>query len=476
MSPLPLRLPSLVTRTLLLLCLAAVGAGCDSLSASGETTFTGLVLDEATSAPLAGVAVAVEGTSAVDTTGADGRYDVAVSADSSGQGFVLVYTAPGFEAETATAAADVDDVVTVSVVRLAATGETSAPSGPATSVTLDSRSTEVVGVSGAGAVETATLTFLALDGRGQPVSADQAVDLTFEIASGPDGGETISPESAQTGPDGRAEVTLTSGTRSGTVQVLASGTVDGREVRSLPVTITITGGLPDDAHFSIAPAQLNFAGYNRFGLTNEVTAFVGDKYGNPVQPGTAVYFTTDGGLIGGSGVTGPNGTTTVELLSAAPLPANALACSSDPRGYATVTARTADEDRTGIEAEATVLFSGVTQIELQTAVSISGPTTSSWTITFGHPLAPGTSISVEADGVNVRAAGDVAVTLGDYLCPGPGQTTFRFSVTAADPESEEAPVLETITITVTSPNGNARLTRSSLGRQRTAGDVFERLD
>ena len=473
MAPSSLRLAAPLALALLGL---AVAPGCDSLSASGETTFAGLVLDAATSAPLAGVAVAAEGTPFSTTTNAAGEYALVVEADSSEQAFVLTFVAAGYEVETAAAVADVGDVVAAPVVRLASLGGGAEPGGPGTSITLSGRSTEVVGVSGAGAVETATLDFVVLDGRGRPVGAGNAVDLSFEIASGPGGGETISPGTARTGPDGRAQVTLTSGTRAGTVQVLASGTVGGREVRSLPVTITITGGLPDDDHFSIAPAQLNFAGYSRFGLTNRVTAFVGDKYGNPVQPGTAVYFTTDGGIIEGSGVTGPNGTATVELLSAAPLPANALACSSNPNGYATVTARTADEDRTTIEAEATVLFSGETQIELQTGGLALGAYDFVVADPFGHPLAPGTAIAVTADGVNVRAVGDVAFALGNHLCPGPGRTAFRFSVTEADDESEDAPALETITISVTGPNGNARLTRSARGRQRAGGDVFERLD
>ena len=466
--------------TLFLVMVAGLAAGCDSLSTSGDTTFAGTVLDAETSQPVAGVAVRAGG--ATDTTDAAGAYRVTVGADSTDQTFVVTYSAAGYATRTASARADVGGEVDLGATLLSplSTGGGSGAAGPATSVTLAQRSTEVVGVTGAGGVETATLEFVAVDDRGRPVGTANAVDLAFTIASGPGGGESIAPATATTGADGRADVTLTSGTRSGTVQVLATGTVGGREIRSLPVTVTITGGLPDGAHFSVAVGQLNFAGYDRYGLTNPVTAFVGDKYGNPVQPGTAVYFTTDGGIVPGSGVTNGQGTTTVQLLSAAPGPSNDIGCSSDPTGYGIVTASTADEDQTRIEDSATVLFSGTTQI---TPPSPSGLAIRSYSFEvsdqFGHPLAPGTTISVTADGVNIKATGDTAVTLGDFLCPGDGRTEFDFSIAKDDPSVDaDAPVLETITITVASPNGNAQRTRTATSNATSRRPVerFERFE
>ena len=472
------------TLALVLLTVAALVAGCDGLSLSGDATFAGTVLDAQTSQPLAGVAVRAGGET--DTTDATGAYALTIDADSTGQSVLVTFSADGYVARTETARADVGDRVDVGTTLLSRV-ETggggignggSGATGPPTSITLADRSTEVVGVTGAGGVETATLEFVAVDDQGRPVGTANAVDLSFVIASGPGGGETIAPSTVTTGADGRADVTLTSGTRSGTVQVLATGTVDGREIRSLPVTITITGGLPDDAHFSVALGQLNFAGYDRYGLTNPVTAFVGDKYGNPVQPGTAVYFTTDGGIVPGSGVTNEQGTTTVQLLSAAPGPSNVIGCSSDPTGYGVVTASTSDENQQRIEDTATVLFSGTTQI---TPPSPEGLAIRSYSFEvsdqFGHPLAPGSTISVTADGVNIKATGDTAVTLGDFLCPGPGRTAFDFSIAKDDPSADaDDPVLESITISVTSPNGNAQRTRTASSTARRAVDRFERLD
>ncbi len=99
---------------------------------------------------------------------------------------------------------------------------------------------------------------------------------------------------------------LSAGTTAGVVQVVAEATLDGRTIRSLPVSVAIHGGLPDQPHFSVGPEKFNFPGLTRYGLIDEVSVIVGDKYANPVRPGTAVYFTSSHGVIEGSVLT--NGT------------------------------------------------------------------------------------------------------------------------------------------------------------------------
>jgi len=466
-----------------LLFLAPLWSACDGLSSSGTATFAGLVVDSASALPIEGATVRAIGTSATAQTADDGSYQLSVEADESGQTFTITASATGYRTGSVSATATIDETSTVQdlvLVRSSAAipGE---PSGPAASITLLDRTSEVIAVSGAGAIETVTLTFVVLDDRGRPVNGANATELTFAIASGPGGGEGLEPSTAMTDDEGTAQVTLTSGTRAGTVQILATAIVAGTTIRSQPVTTTITGGLPDGPHFSVAPDQLNFAGYNRFGVTNEVTAYVGDRFGNPVQPGTAVYFTTDGGIIEGSGVTGELGTTSVTLLSAAPLPFNAFDCGgigTQSQGYAFVRARTSDDSQQPIEASTPILFSGVTQIEIVTPGLEVGAFQYVVSDQFEHPLAPGSSINVVAEGENVTAIGDVSVILGDHLCPGPGRTQFTFAVVRASDDGP-TPLLRTITVSVSSPNGTARLTRSSL-TPLTGGnpgrDVFERVD
>ena len=442
-------------------------AGCDALRIDGDTTLVGTVVDAASGDPVVGARVSAG--EATDSTDADGRFELVVFADSTGQDIVVEAAASGYRDTSVLADADVGEMVELGVValtRLGAGGSdggdgATGTSGPAESLSLDGRSAEAIGVTGAGGIETASLTFVAYDGEGRPVDATNAVDLAFEIVQGPGGGETIRPTEATTGADGSVQVTVTSGTRSGTVQVQASGTVDGETIRSLPVTVTITGGLPDDAHFSVTSEQFNFAGYNRFGLTNAVTAFVGDRYGNPVQTGTAVYFTTDGGIIPGSGVTSAIGTTSVNLLSADPRPAGSFECGGTVRtseGYGRVTASTSGEDGVRIEDSATILFSGLTRIDVVDPTAQVQLRSYTYRVQdqFGNPLAPGTSVTVVAEGENVEATGDTDVTLGDYRCPGTSRTEFSFSIVEGDGDEPADP--ETVTITVTSPNGNVSCT------------------
>src|SRR5262249_36892719 len=60
------------------------------------------------------------------------------------------------------------------------------------------------------------------------------------------------------------------------------------------------------------------------GLTDEITAFVADRFGNPVPPGTAVSFTTKAGAIGNPMPTNDLGQATATLVSQEPLPANGI--------------------------------------------------------------------------------------------------------------------------------------------------------
>ncbi len=494
-------------RLLLPVLALALLAGCDSTDEAGTTTLRGSVVEQGSTRGVAGATVQVIGTGESTATGADGTFSLAVQADSTGDMISLEIFALGYERTTLEVAAAIDrEVAALIELRSTSTGNgggggdggdgdggdtgggdtgggidegADEPSGPAASITLVGRSSETIGVVSAGADETATLTFVVLDAAGNPVDAEHAVDVSFAIGSGPGGGEFAAPAVKPTDASGRVQTTLSSGTRAGAVQLVATATnEDGDEIRSLPTVITITGGLPDDLHFSIAPGNQgssNFPGYVRFGQVNPITAYVGDIYGNPVQPGTAVYFTTDAGIIEGSGTTDALGITTVSLISAAPLTTGEPPpdCpDSDARGYALITARTADMNQQQIEATTPILFSGQARIRDLTPVDIDTDTglgDYSFIVddSFGHPLAPETTISVIADGVNVEAVGDSDVTLGDYLCPGDGRTSFNFSAVQGEQVDDFGnpipPELETLTIRVRSPNGNVQLTAFAVG-------------
>ena len=105
-------------------------------------------------------------------------------------------------------------------------------------------------------------------------------------------------------------------------------------------------------------------GMDIVGDSVKITALVGDRYNNPVTPGTAVYFTTSGGVITtATGYTDSAGFATVTLYSGNPLPTiqrwldtiidpnlgTPILCSNVPEqdGMAKVMARSAGVDATG---------------------------------------------------------------------------------------------------------------------------------
>ncbi len=324
------------------------------------------------------------------------------------------------------------------------------------SIFLSSISSTIIGVKESGSEETSQIVFVVQDSVGIPIDLIHMVTVNFRLGSGPCGGEFLSPMSVNTTGNGIALVNLTSGTRAGAVQLVAEVDLGGSLISSLPVPITIHGGLPDLAHFSIAPLSINFPGYNIYGLHNSITAFVGDKYANPVRPETAVYFTTTGGIIEGSTLTDLEGIGSANLISAAPKPSHPTL----GPGFATITASTIDENSAVISRETIVLFSGISQISVS-PTSINIPNGGSQSFSYyvgdqnGNPLAAGQQISVSVEGENVDSQGDVSMTLPDTQSAGWTQFGFLLYDTAADTVNVK---LVTVRVETTGPNGGAFMT------------------
>ncbi len=337
-------------------------------------------------------------------------------------------------------------------------------SGTAKSIVLVDVETANIFVTGTGGNTTSDLFFEVRDSTGAPIDNAHQVTVAFRIAGGPGGGETIAPASAKTNAVGRVTTTVNSGTIAGPIQVVA--TIQALSLSSAPVPLAIHGGLPDLTHFSVVPANLNFAGYNIFGLDNAITAFVGDRYSNPVPPGTAVQFRSTGGIVGGSGVTDARGRATVTLISAAPQP-QGIAGAPFPfnqRGFARVTAETVDENRQKITASTVVLFSGVTQVSVSPlSFTLEAYKSQVFTYTVSdqnlNPLVAGSSYAVSSNAGDV--AGDTQVIMGDTQSR--DYTNFSFVLTNSRPDSVKAKDA-TVVIQVTSPNGNisARVTGTML--------------
>ena len=335
-----------------------------------------------------------------------------------------------------------------------------------------------ISVNGVGGTESSIITFEVRDSLGFPINIDHQDTVNFALTGTPVlGGAYVSPAAALTNASGRVATTINSGTVAGVLQFTASlrRNIDGVVIQSTPVVLTVNAGLPDQTHFSVAPHQHNFAAYNWLAVPNEITVQVGDKYSNPVKTGTAVYFNTTGGVIEASGFTSPTSHASVILYSGNPLPFDARA--NYGTGYARVRAFTQGENNSYVYDSVSVLFSAIVgQIDITNQFSVPG-VQDTFSIPSGqcdrlfitikdinnNPLAPGTTVRSELEFARSDTALQFNVTglpddaFDDYLFRGPGRTEFDMTICDLTPPASRpsTPQLVTLTIRVTSPNGNA---------------------
>ncbi|MFH0990701.1 MAG: Ig-like domain-containing protein [bacterium] len=387
-----------------------------------------------------------------DTSKSDGsfklKYDITTSYKA-----LLFASAPNYGNDTASFTL-VPGTDTANVyLKLKPTGTSvGVSSGKPANIVLLSITNPNISIRGAGGQnESSLLIFEVRDSLGVPVGGSNKLNVNFQLLGGPAGGEYIFPPSQDTDPgNGQVTTTITSGSKAGVLQVVASATVPGTSltIKSSPVRITISGGMPVLERFSIARSVANIAGGIVNGLRAQVSVIVGDKEGNPVPPGTAIYFTTTGGIIQPSAITDVDGQAAVSLITGDPRPTN---------GIAVITARTIGENGVTISKQTQILFSGKTRV--RTPQSFQLPDSSEAVLpiyvedTAGNPLTKGTSVNVKAEGpgaADLQFTGDAGKVLGDTDDP----NATLFNIRVKDIKKAGASGVVTITVTVTSENGN----------------------
>jgi Bacterial Ig-like domain (group 1) len=198
---------------------------------------------------------------------------------------------------------------TVDVTNQGATG----PAGTPQSIGFVSANPPTIGVRGSGFPEQAVVSFKVIDSLGNPLSG---VNVHFGISGL--GGETITPNATTTDSNGIARVAINSGTRAAPLRITASvsrnndGTID---LVTQSDAVSVVGAPPTFNRFSLAAQSLNIAGRVSFGLQDTISAFLNDRFGNPVPPGTAVSFITNGASIVSPQPTDASGRASATLLS-----------------------------------------------------------------------------------------------------------------------------------------------------------------
>ncbi len=478
---------------------AAMGAfavSCNNNNSSstgaqaGRGSVTGIVTDATSSSPLAGVTVSAQplGSGATSvTTSATGSYSFTFTIDSTSS-VQLAFHLSGYRDTSIVALLQSNQPATVVNVALARRSQITGGggSGIAQTIAFLGATPTAIAVKGVGGSETTTLTWEVRDSLGLPVDISHAIQLTFTIANGPGGGEFLSPSVVTTNSNGQAIMTLSSGVRAGVVQVVATGTVASGTVSTSPVRVVINGGFPDQTHFTVAAHFYNLPILGTMGVHSPITVLVGDRWSNPVAPGTAIYFSSTAGVIQPTVFTNADGQGSADLISGNPsplgshaAPVNGLRPSGD--GYHYIAAKTVGQGGSTVLDSILVLWSGASIISGFAPTTFNIPNAGSQTFTFtvadvlGHPLSAGTTIAVIAaippppdptatqNQVIVTFGLNGSLVLNDVLVPGPGTT--QFSCRLSDGNTvlvDSAGTRTTLTVFVNGANGQATFTIDGL--------------
>ena len=422
-----------------------------------EITISGMVISAQSGDPIDGATIKItDGDTLTGTvTNSQGSYSTVFGIDKD-KDLLIIASKGGFLPDTVVIFATKDNpALEVPAFQLAADtsgGDIPSNSGDAASIYLFNQSSESIGVKESGALESAEIIFEVRDSNGVPIDLNHAVTVNFKFGSHPDGGEYLYPSSVKTNTLGRATVVLNSGTVAGVVQIVAEINTSQGIIRSKPVLIAIYGGLPYEGLFDVASEKLNYPKLGVLGFSIQFTAFVGDKYSNPVRPGTAVYFNTNSGIIDGSALTDDLGRATVTLLTQG----NPVDSIYGP-GFFTVSAYTADENYNTLKTQSLRLLSGGPILEVS-PTSFSLPNGGSQTFTYtvhdinGNPMSEGQTITVSAKG-EVEVAGDTEIQYPDVMF---GYTSFSFVLYDKKPDVD---TLQNVSVKILTngPNGKASI-------------------
>ena len=452
---------------------------------AGEGKISGTVTDKTTSAVLSGVTVsALGGTPPPVATGTNGDYLVTFSVETSTT-VALTYSKSGYRDTTITYSI-ASATITPGNVVMTPRSVIGNPggiggSGLARTIAFLGANPQEIAVRGVGALETALLTWEVRDSLGLPIDASHAITLSVTVQNGPGGGEYVSPSPITTNGNGQAFTTVTSGTRSGVLQIVASGTVGSLTISTSPARVIINAGFPEQPHFTIATRNFNLPILFLAGQRTSISVLVGDRYSNPVSANTAVYFRSSAGVIQPSVFTNKDGQGSVDLISGNPQPFGVFAATPPGDGYHYVVARTVGQGGVAVTDSILVMWSGRSRVSAFTPTTFDIANGGSQIFTFTvsdflvHPLAAGTAISVIAtippppdpntpvNQVLVTFGLNGSLILEDGITPGPGATTFSARLSDGssninDPTGSRV----TLTVSVGGPNGTASYTTDGL--------------
>ena len=298
-----------------------IDVGTDPLSAGGTSSVSLMVLD-ADNDPVPDIDIAFT-TNCADTLDDDTGLPLASISST------LTSNSSGELSGTYQASGCVDnDIITATE---SSTGETASATIAVLAPTIgsivfdsvtDSLGADIdnIFIQESGGESTARVIFQVLDVFGDP-SEDE--DVNFELTSTV-GGIELQNVTALTDSTGKATAFVNAGFISTSVRVRASididtddDGIDDTTLVTLSAQLSVNTGIADQNSFTLSASELNFEGLQRNGESITLTAFMADKFNNPVPDGTSISFRTEFGRIDPSCNTS-DGNCTVSLNSQEP--------------------------------------------------------------------------------------------------------------------------------------------------------------
>jgi hypothetical protein len=170
----------------------------------------------------------------------------------------------------------------------------------ANAITFVSASPAQIFVSGSGALEQSLVKFKALSGSTPLANLGVRISLLVNpggVGLGASG--STSDVTATTDSAGEVTISVFSGTIPGPVKVRAS-LASNSSVFAETQNLSVSSGPPSQKFLSLSAETFNIEGANRDGVSTKLIARLADRQGNPVEDGTVVNFTAEGGQVASS--------------------------------------------------------------------------------------------------------------------------------------------------------------------------------
>jgi hypothetical protein len=318
------------------LTLSDIALGTANLPSGGNTSISVTALIDG--APSSGVPVNV---SFVASCGRINGVGSSFSTTTNGSGVAsAVYSAVNSDGSLCSGAVT---LTASSAGTSARTASISVPAPVANAITFMTATPSQIYVAGSGALEQAVVKFKVLSGA-TPLAN---VAVRFSILVNPGGvglnaSGATADVTATTDAAGQVSASVFSGTIPGPVKVRAS-LVSDLTVFAETQDLNVSSGPPSQRFMSLSVGTFNIEGWNLDGTPTTLTVRIADRQGNPVENGTVVNFTAEGGQVASSCSTlKANGISScsVDFISQNPRPASGrvsvLAFASGTKDYVDV--------------------------------------------------------------------------------------------------------------------------------------------